>query len=50
MLNKFSKGKCVPIRVEILHMSKFKPETVDKNLLSIIGPPSEGLCDAGTIL
>ena len=38
-----SKGKCVlAIRVEIIDMSKSKPEIVEKNSSSTFGPP-EGM-------
>ena len=32
---KFLKGKCVLVRVEIIHMSKFLPGTVEKNSSTI---------------
>ncbi len=35
----YLKGYCVLVRVEIIHMSKFLPETVEKNS-STIGPPA----------
>ena len=35
----FLKGKCVLVRVEIIHMLKFRWGTVEKNY-STIGPPA----------
>ena len=36
MEQKLLEGKCVLIRVEIIHMLKFKAETVEKNLSSTV--------------
>ena len=38
-MENFLKGKCVLVRVEIIHNSKFLPGTVEKNS-STIGPPA----------
>ena len=41
MLSNFgTKSKCVLVRVETIHMSKFKPGTVEKNIRRTIVPPA----------
>ena len=36
------KGKCVLVRVEIIHMSKFEPGTVEKNRTGVGSIPAGG--------